>query len=327
LALVLLSGVLLGAGCGGGDDGGSGEGGWRVEMTGLPSALTAVWGTSAGDIWAIGGDPEGAGNTVMHYDGTSWLPMTTGHSGDLWWVYGFEGGSVFMGGGNGLILRYAGGAFERMETPGNATVYGIWGTSEDDLWAVGGNVSAGAFAWRFDGTAWREAEGFPPVLVQSASLFKVWGAAADDVWLVGTGGVILHYDGERITQVRSATTRDLFTVHGAGGHVVAVGGFGTGVIVENTGEGWQDVTPAGIPHVIGVWLGEPASYAVGLEGAVLTLEGGVWKPVDTGIRVPGALHSVWVDPDGGVWAVGGQVLAPPLVDGVMIHKPAEASGS
>ena len=322
LALVLVPLSLFGAtGCGG-DGGSSGRGGWQVVMTGLPAALTAVWGTSAGDIWAIGGDPEATGNTVMHFDGTQWQSLTTGFTGDLWWVYGFEGGSVFMGGLDGLILRYRDGTFERMQTPGNATVYGIWGTSENDLWAVGGNVSAGAFAWRYDGSSWTDAEGFPPVLVQSASLFKVWGSAADDVWLVGTGGVILHYDGDRITQVRSETTRDLFTVHGAAGRVAAVGGFGTGVIVEDDGDGWHDVTPQGTPHVVGIWLGEADSYAVGLEGAVLLRVGGVWTPVETGIRVPGALHSVWVDPDGGVWSVGGQVLSPPLVDGVMIHKPA-----
>jgi hypothetical protein len=325
LTWLAFSTLLGAAACGG--DGDGGQGGWQVVHEDLPAALTAVWGTSARDIWAVGGDPEGTGNTVMHYDGTRWQDKTTGFSGDLWWVFGFEGGDVFMGGQEGLILRYRNGTFERMETPGNATVYGIWGTSEDDLWAVGGNVPAGAFAWRYDGTAWREAEGFPPVLVQSASLFKVWGAAAGDVWMVGTGGTILHYDGDRITQVRSATTRDLFTVHGSSGRVAAVGGFGTGVIVENNGEGWQESTPPGTPHVVGVWLGEDGAWAVGLEGAVLQREKGTWTRVDTGIRVPGALHTVWVDPDGGVWAVGGQVLTPPLVDGVMIHRPAAASDS
>jgi hypothetical protein len=210
-----------------------------------------------------------------------------------------------------------------METPGSATVYGIWGPNEDDLWAVGGNVAADAFAWRYNGTAWSEAEGFPPVLVRSASLFKVWGTATDDVWMVGTGGTILRYDGDRLTQVASSTTRDLFTVTGAGELVAAVGGFVTGVIVENDGSGWKDVTPSGIPHVVGVWLGDGSGYAVGVDGAVFERRDGAWTDLDTGIEVRGALHTVWVDPEGGVWAVGGQVLSPPLVDGVMIHKSPE----
>ena len=319
-ATLLLLPMLLTAACGGDGGGSSGKDGWQVVMSDLPAALTSVWGTSADDIWAVGADPDDAGNTVLHFDGVQWQSMVTGFTGDLWWVFGFAGGSVFMAGDDGLILRFQDGAFERMPAPGGATVYGIWGTSETDLWAVGGNVSSGAFAWRYDGSVWTEAEGFPPVLVRSASLFKVWGTATDDVWLVGTSGVILHHDGERITQVDSATTRDLFTVSGADGLVAAVGGFGTGVIVENDGEGWLDVTPPGTPHVVGVWLGEETAYAVGIEGAVLQRKDGAWTPVDTGIEVMGALHTVWVDPDGGVWAVGGQVLSPPLVDGVMIHK-------
>jgi hypothetical protein len=308
------------AGCG---SGGESSGDWQTVMSGLPEALTSVWGTSASDIWAIGSDPEGTGNSVRHFDGTQWQKLTTGFTGDLWWVYGFSGGSVFFGGAGGQVLRYRDGNFERMDTPGDATVYGIWGTSEDDLWAVGGNVGADAFAWRYDGTAWTEVEGFPPVLKNSASMFKVWGSGADDVWIVGTEGTILHYDGVRLTQVASATTRDLFTVAGSGGLVAAVGGFGTGVILENDGGGWQDVTPDGTPHVVGVWLGPDDGYAVGLDGAVLERRGGEWKAVKTGIEVQDALHTVWVDPEGGVWAVGGQVLSPPLVKGIMIHKSSE----
>jgi hypothetical protein len=322
---LLLLLTLLCMACGGGSDDTESE--WQTVQSGLPAALTSIWGTSATDVWAVGGDPEGTGNTVMHFDGGAWSSMTTGFGGDLWWVFGFQDGPVFMTGADGLILRYQDGEFERMETPGNATVYGIWGTSPDDLWAVGGNVAAGAFAWRFEGTAWTEAEGFPPVLVQSTSLFKVWGASADDVWLVGTGGAILHYDGERLTQVRSDTTRDLFTVSGNSEVAAAVGGFGTGVIVENEGSGWADVTPETTPQVVGVWLGEDAGYAVGIEGAVMQRVEGTWEQVETGIQVEGALHTVWVDPDGGVWVVGGQVLASPLVDGVMIYRPPPESTS
>jgi hypothetical protein len=29
---------------------------------------------------------------------------------------------------------------------------------------------------------------------------------------------------------------------------------------------------------------------------------------------------VWIDPLGGVWAVGGQVRVPPLVDGILVHR-------
>jgi hypothetical protein len=321
-SLILISCSLLlvaASACGGSSDGGNGD--WQVVMTDLPAGLTGVWGTSATDIWAIGGDSNDAGNTVKHFQGTQWQDMTTGSKGDLWWVYGFPGGSTFFGGANGLILRYKDGQFEAMDTPGDATVYGIWGTSEKDLWAVGGNVGSGAFAWRYDGTSWTNVEGFPPVLVNSQSLFKVWGSSADDVWMVGTEGTILHYDGNRVTQVKSGTTRDLFTVSGREGLAATVGGFGTGVILENDGSGWRDVTPDETPELVGVFVASDTAYAVGIEGAVQQRNSsGEWKPVKTGIKTSLTIHTVWVDPDGGVWAVGGDVLSSPLEDGIMIHK-------
>ena len=316
---------MVAAACGGG----SGESDrWSVVLSDLPGGLTSVWGTGPDDIWAVGGDPgDGSGSTVMRFDGAQWSSLDTGTSGDLWWVYGFQDGPVFMGGKNGLILRYEDGAFGTMDTPGTATVYGIWGASADDMWAVGGNVISGAFAWRLDGGSWREAEGFPADLAGSESLFKVWGSAPDDVWLVGTNGVALHFDGTGLSQASSGTTGHLITVHSSQGRSVAVGGLGAGVIVENDGSGWTDASPSKAPQVMGAWLDEDSGYVAGVKGAVLRLDGDEWKKVDTGIDLEQALHAVWTDPDGGVWIAGGQVLAPPLTDGVLIYRsPVEAGG-
>ena len=294
---------------------------WSTVFRNLPAALTSVWGTGADDIWTVGADPgDGLGPLVVHYDGAKWTELESGHEGDLWWVFGFRDGPVFMGGQNGLVLRYAAGVFERMETPGSATVYGIWGVAPDDLWAVGGNVTGGAFAWRFDGESWTEAAGFPPGLSRSESMFKVWGRSNSEVWLVGTGGTVLRYDGSGFAPADSTSAVNLFTVHGSDDVAVAVGGSGDGVIVENDGSGWRDVTPSNTAHVMGTWLGGDTGYAVGVEGSVLRREGAEWRSVKTGIDLSEELHAVWVDPDGGVWAVGGRVLAPPLVDGVLVHR-------
>ena len=41
---------------------------------------------------------------------------------------------------------------------------------------------------------------------------------------------------------------------------------------------------------------------------------------ETGFSSGNSFHAVWIDPDGGAWAVGGQVQTLPLTDGMMIHK-------
>ena len=315
--------ALLAVACGGGGDGPVDETSrWTVVDTGLPAALISIWGTSADDIWTVGADPkDGTGPMVLHYDGTRWSRIQTGRTGDLWWVFGFQNGPVFMGGQNGMILKREGDRLDLMETPGRGTVFGIWGTAANDLWAVGGNVVDGAFVWRYDGERWREAEGFPSDLAAAHSMFKVWGRSADDVWVVGTGGVVIRFQDDLVTREPTGTARSLFTVHGNSGLVVAVGGSGEeGRLLQREDGRWSDVTPEGTPHIIGVRMTEDTGYAVGIRGSVSRWDGKTWRRVETGIDLSEAYHTVWIDPDGGVWAVGGRVVSPPLVDGVMVYR-------
>ncbi|HTE53552.1 MAG TPA: hypothetical protein VK698_22005 [Kofleriaceae bacterium] len=341
-ALTAVLCAALGAACGGGgdddddaDDVASDAGGdasWELVQEHLPGALLSIWGTAADDIWAVGSDPDGGGPTVLRYDGTSWDPLDTGTVGDLWWVFGTGSGPVYMGGAGGVIIQYDGGEFTEMETPrADVTVFGIWGCSDDDVWAVGGELggASGAFAWRLergeDGDRWVEAAGFPTELTEGDAIWKAYGRACDDVWLVGTDGLVVHWDGEAFEGER-AGGESLFTVHANADRFVAVGGFGTGTLLENDGTGWVDASPEDVSPLVGVCLTGQGGLAVGQYATVVEREGGAagaaWAAVDTGLSVDRTMHSVWVDPDGGVWTVGGQVLNAPFVDGVMLHRPA-----
>jgi hypothetical protein len=295
---------------------------WSVEMEGLSAGLLSVWGTNESDIWTVGGDPAGSGPAVFHFDGTSWSAMQTGVTGDLWWVFGFEGGPVYMGGAGGLILRHQDGSFQRMTTPSNGTVFGIWGASPDELWAVGGasGGASGGFAWRLDGDRWIEAPGFPQELEDEGAIWKVWGRGANDVWLVGTFGTTVHWDGSAFTVQAPLVQESLFTVHSNASRFVSVGGFGTGIILENEGGTWKNVSPNGANVINGVCLTPDGGWAVGFDGAVYTRGDMGWKSEETGLDIYETLHAVWVDPKGGVWAVGGDVLSFPLIDGVLVHR-------
>lgn len=296
---------------------------WHVVHQDLDGALMTIWGSSSTDVWTAGGDTgDGKGPLVLHYDGTQWTRKLTGATGDVWWIHGFAGGPIFMGGKDGLIMRYQDGAFEVMTTPGLGTVFGLWGATPEDMWAVGGGAggASGAFAWRLVNDTWVEAEGFPAELSETNALWKIFGRAANDVWLAGTNGLILRHDGNAFAEVSSATTRSLFTVHGNSQLLVAVGGYGTGTIVENDGTGWVDVSSPDLLQVIGVYLSEDDAYAVGIEGAVYHRGADGWKPEVTGLPVYLPFHAAWIDPEGSLWAAGGQVLSEPFVDGVLIHK-------
>jgi hypothetical protein len=286
----------------------------------LPAGLLSVWGTSADDVWTVGSDP-GDGPFVLHFDGTSWTRLATGASSGLWWVHGWEGGPVLLGGDDGLLLSYEDGAFTRMTTPSSArTVFGIWGASPNDVLAVGGVAGSAGFVWHYDGTTWNDVA--LPEGDSGLALFKVWGVTSSDAWVVGAEGRVMHWDGSALTPTESPASSTLFTVHAIPGLAVAVGGAGNGVIIERSGTGdWHDVTPPLTPTLIGVWITENDGWAVGSDGQWLRRVEGNWTFDDSGPNLAGrALHSVWVDPADGVWSAGGQVLVEPIEDGTLQHR-------
>jgi photosystem II stability/assembly factor-like uncharacterized protein len=145
--------------------------------------------------------------------------------------------------------------------------------------------------------------------------------------MVGTGGLVLHYDGSEFVREDAGASTALFTVHGTGDRVTAVGGFAGGVLLERDASGWRDVTPDAAGQLIGVYTTGDQAYAVGADGFVYRRDAaGSWalEPTETGVYRP--LHAVCIDDAGGVWAVGGQIQAAPFVNGVMLHKGSPIPG-
>jgi hypothetical protein len=301
---------------------------WELLASELPSALLSVSGRSASDVFVVGAD-KGQGPYVLHFDGTEWSQLHTGSSGDLWWVQALPNGPVLMGGANATVLRYDGHRFERLSTPGRArhTVYGVWGTSGDDFYAVGGAAGRNGFVWHYAHGAFVD-EALPLDLPRTPAgevpgFFKVWGTG-DDVWVVGSVGTVLHRKaGGPFALVATGRKDTLFTVHVTGDRIVAVGGAGNGVLLDGTAGTFKDSSPEAGGLLQGIFTTSTADWASGERGAVYTRPAGAkaFVAVDHGQSLPAAssLHSIFVDPSGGVWSAGGNVLTPALDDGMLIH--------
>ena len=301
---------------------------WQLLASELPAALLSVSARSPPDVFAVGAD-KGKGPLVLHFDGKGWSEMTTGSRGDLWWVQAIPRGPVFMAGANATVLRSNGRHFERMNTPGLArqTVYGVWGTGKDDFYAVGSSSGRSGFIWHFHGGAF-EKERLPLDLPRISGgevpgFFKVFGMGGE-VWVVGAGGTILHRRGASPFTVLPTKTKDtLFTVHGSEGRVVAVGGGGNGVIFDGNGAAFHAVSPPGAGLFQGIFTTPHGDWASGERGLIYHRDepSQPFAVMDHGQVLPAAssLHAISVDPSGGVWSVGGNVLTPALDGGMLLH--------
>lgn len=315
---------MAAAGCPGkdvGDDTAVAEG-FSVVAEGLEAGLMCVQGTAADDLWIVGAD-AGTGPTVLHYDGAALTPIATGHTGDLWWVQPTATGAVFVG-VDGAILEHAGGVTTEIPGPAEVSFFGVWGASDDDLWAVGGDTSGGGppVVWRNVTGTW--APFSDPVIDGFAApdiFYKVHGTAADDLWIVGTAGILLHWDGATFTEMECGGDGVLFTVHVGGPFPVAVGGAGQALVCNFDGTNWVNTSPPFEPMMNGVSGRGDTLIATGQQGTVLRWSGTEWVHDELFLTTE-VLHSVWIDEEGGIWSVGGGVNSLPIVDGVILYEGA-----
>lgn len=278
--------------------------GWSLATDSLDRVVLSV---SAEPVWVVGGGQgNGAESLVKRLRGSAWESVP-GVSGDetLWWV-----SSGFVVGERGAIYRVVGDALEKA-TPAltAATLYGVWGASASEVWAVGGSPLGNAendVILRFDGTSWARVAVAQPLDV---AYFKVWGSARDDVWIVGQQGVVLHFDGNSWSRVQTPTRATLLTVTGRSANEVWAVGGPPAVLLRWDGTAWHDEQPpfsaSGLTGVSFAPNGD--LFVVGLAGTRWRRTNGAWTD-DSEVLPLGDLHAVWAGL-GEAWAVGGNYIA------------------
>jgi hypothetical protein len=278
--------------------------------------------------------------------------------GDLWWISDRTISDDFLlVGAEGLVLRFEPqtGRFEQLVPAGADLLQGAWGADDGHLWTVGGDLSneeSGGVVWVRDPTTEPQA---PPASLRTSldavgigggqhlggaqwsvdteapkviegglpTLSSVWGADSSDVWAVGRDGVAIRFDGIRWASVAAGTTQPLHAVHGQGADVVAVGGNGSGVLLEVEAGRFVDRSPADVPQMNGVFVApDGTAIAVGERGIIARRDSGGWSVSESTLDASLAYHAVWIDPQGGVWAVGGDLSAN-LADGVVGYAGAQ----
>ncbi|KIG14325.1 hypothetical protein DB30_06927 [Enhygromyxa salina] len=288
-------------------------------------AIMSVWGSSPDDVFVVGGQPEPGGGRVLHSVDEEWVVESLpAEVSMLNWVYGVDQ-QVWSVGLDGVIVRREGGVWTPEDSPTDRVLWGVWGASAEELWAVGGDaVSDDPVLLRRDGASgeWALVE-VPELGVNSHGLFKIWGAAADDVWVVGDAGASLHYDGATWAPYPESAGFDIISVWGSDAEgVISVGGRASGRInrlMDLDGPIWAGETLA-IPGLNGVWVDpEQGATAVGVQGTIIRISANGFdvQAEDSGTNL--VLHSVFGFAGGPRFAVGGSLLMPPPFVGVILR--------
>ncbi|MDP6946028.1 MAG: hypothetical protein QF464_17905, partial [Myxococcota bacterium] len=149
-------------------------------------ALFSIWSRDAEETWFVGG--QLGSPLVLSLRGDDWTRHDPGFAQQAWWIHGWDDGSLMVVGDGGSVARYDGTTWTDLgvESLAGATLYGVWGATPDDVWAVGGPfllapegvTQRDNVLVHFDGQSWSEVSLPSDVLGAGANLFKVWGTSS-----------------------------------------------------------------------------------------------------------------------------------------------------
>ena len=197
--------------------------GWVQEASGTNKTLNAVYSTAINSTWVVGDQATALERDTGLPDSWHSIGNSAGlNNTDLKdvWTANTPGADVWAVGGHGGLYRQRGigtpnWAPFNSDAGTSVTFYGVWGTSQADVWAVG---TGGTIVHYDGGTNWAAYDSGT-----RTDLYDVMGSSSGSVWAVGFGGTVLHWDGQYWTQQPSPTPVPLRTLWVADGGVWAAG--------------------------------------------------------------------------------------------------------
>lgn len=268
---------------------------WQALSTGTAEDLSGVHGTTSTNVYAVSFQ-----GSVFRHDGAGWSRAHSGEKRRLAAVWVAPTGEVFAvgsdhrnGGSRGLVVQgNAKGWAESVFEDGGTWIdlRGVWGTSANNVYAVG-QYASGGIVFHYDGTAWRRVElwrdlGTGPVIY---TLNDISGTSAGDVWAVGDESTILHFDGTRWNLVQSPIRIYARSVWGTSPTDIHMTGYsstvGSTVVLHYDGSRLAQMEmprPLVGSDFTGTAVSASVGYMVGRDGTVLRGARSAWQTVQHG---------------------------------------------
>ncbi|MBA2558505.1 MAG: hypothetical protein H0V07_01215 [Propionibacteriales bacterium] len=282
----------------------------------LPAGFrgSAIWATSASDIFVAGASEGSSDGVILHHDGQTWSEQFRANQVLLGGLWGSSATEVFAAGNPtagsaspGLVLRYDGSVWTDVGPNEEFDHYlAVWGTSPEDLFAAGwlDAIPATGLIRHFNGAEWSAVtdHGFGA----NGQITDLTGSSSTDVYALGsessfdtepsvTTSAIAHYDGNGWTRSFATAQYRLNGVWAAGPNdAFAVAN--DGYIFHHDGAAWNPMPSPTGHNLLDVWGRSGADvYAVG-DGGILHYDGSNWSFSSTapGTRVWGTASEVFV---------------------------------
>lgn len=139
----------------------------------------AVWPVSATEAYIVG-----TRGTILHWNGIALFDESIANNVIVSAVWGTLGGDVWIVGTGGLIYRKPpGGAWTQVTSPTTTFLYWVFGTSANNVWAVGDF----GVTLHFDGTSWKTV-----TVAATTSLRAIARVPGGGLRMVGHAGTILR---------------------------------------------------------------------------------------------------------------------------------------
>lgn len=286
--------------------------------------LMNVWGPAADDLFMVGGALD-AGR-MQHFDGETATEVALPAGVPLInWGIGFAPDDIHAVGNEGTILHFDGAAWTEVASPTTQDLWGVWGSSANDVWAVGGSArlpDGVPTIVHYDGSAWTLTDlSALGLMMGPRALFKVWGSGASDVYAVGDAGIMLHWNGAAWEELMVGADDDLIAVWGTGpDNIVAVGGRANGIIAHWNGTEWRTESLSPLPGFNGVWMRAPGrAHVVGARAMLGTFDLETFTMEEQLVPEARDFHAVH-GVDGVLTTVGGNLAVPMAPEGVAYRR-------
>ena len=288
---------------------------WTVSFDeGSGYELCALWGRSAGEVYALGGSYPAR---AFRYDGVSWQAVTAPARLPIYAAAGPGESGILAVGQNGQILEYGGGWSPVNRFTGHG-YKGVWGSSAADVYVVGydflSEVPEDKYAdLRFDGDSW-SAFTLPcsgPYDCHAPST-AVWGSSATDVFIGSENGKIHHFDGTTWSFQTRLSYQEIRGIWGSGSADVFAAGVGNypfNNIWHYDGTDWRVMTEIADVTFSGLWGSSGENVLAGAyPGRIFRYDGSGWSLMTEVAGPPYRSLKIWGSGADNVYAVDGDLM-------------------